>query len=284
MPAATAKPKSDSTLPATPPPADAPASALQRFIAGRVAAATTLDGPDERLLHLQQPVWDFLCRYYFRLEIDGFERVPDTPSMLVGIHSGGSLTMDAWTLVYAWQRHFGPRRVLHGTAHDVLMAAPGLGDYFKAVGVIPASRRGVGAALAAGHDVIVWPGGEQDAMRSWRMRDKAVLAGRKGHDTVFVLSEGRWLAKATGLGRVLRGATMPIIAGPPFGIALETVPMHVPLPAKIRTEILDPIEVDADRQKAFDQAYVDRVYRQTEAAIQAGMHRLAKRRRFPIFG
>ena len=135
-------------------------------------------------------------------------------------------------------------------------------------------------------------------------RDEAVLAGRKGfvrqairsgvpivpvatvggHDTVFVLSEGRWLAKATGLGKVLRGATMPIIAGPPFGLAIETVPMHVPLPAKIRTELLDPIELDDDRERAFDTEYVDDVYREVEGAIQSGMNRLAKRRRLPLFG
>ena len=212
--------------------------------------------------------------------------------------------MDAWTLVYAWSRHFGPERPLRGTAHDVLMAAPILGDYFKAMGVIPASRQGVTAAFEAGQDVVIWPGGEQDAMRNWRRRDEAVLAGRKGfvrqairsgvpivpvatvggHDTVFVLSEGRWLAKATGLGKVLRGATMPIIAGPPFGLAIETVPMHVPLPAKIRTELLDPIELDDDRERAFDTEYVDDVYREVEGAIQSGMNRLAKRRRLPLFG
>ena len=77
---------------------------------------------------------------------------------------------------------------------------------------------------------------------------------------------------------------MPIIAGPPFGLAIETVPMHVPLPAKIRTELLDPIELDDDRERAFDTEYVDDVYRDVEGAIQSGMNRLAKRRRLPLFG
>jgi hypothetical protein len=164
-----------------PSPAQRPQDPVARFIARRVAAAQTSDGPSERFMKsFQKPIWDFLCDHYFRLEIDGWHRIPDEPSLLIGIHGGGSLTMDAWTLVHAWYRYFEGERVLHGTAHDVLMASPGLGDYFKAVGVIPASRTGVTAALAAGHDVIVWPGGEQDAMRSWRKRDKAVLAGRKG--------------------------------------------------------------------------------------------------------
>jgi 1-acyl-sn-glycerol-3-phosphate acyltransferase len=138
--------------------------------------------------------------------------------------------------------------------------------------------------------VVVWPGGEEDAMRSWRKRDTAVLAGRKGfvkqairsgvpivpvatvggHDTVFVLSEGRWLAdgleRLIGLKSRLRGATLPIISGFPFPLAL------------------DPIRVDTDPARADDREYVDSVYRKVKAAIQAGMDRLARRRRFPVFG
>lgn len=282
-----------------------PEDPLGRFIARRVSAAMFSDGPNERFMRtVQSPVWDFLCDHYFRLEIEGWHRIPDETSLLIGIHSGGSLTMDAWTLIHAWHRHYDGARILHGTAHDVLMAAPGLGDYFKALGVIPASRQGVTAALASGHDVVVWPGGEQDAMRNWRKRDQAVLAGRKGfvrqairsgvpivpvatiggHDTVFVLSEGRFIARWTGLGKRLRGATIPIVAGFPFPLAIEILPAHLPLPAKIRTEFLDPVEVDHDPERVADKPYIDKVYRQVEQAIQEGMDRLAKRRSFPLFG
>ncbi|TSD96669.1 acyltransferase family protein [Skermania sp. ID1734] len=288
-----------------PPATDRSQDVVSRFISRRVTAAMESDGPNpEFMRRFQRPVFDRLCDHYFRLEIDGWDRLPNEPSLLVGVHSGGSLTMDAWTLVHAWHRRFEGERILHGTAHDVLMAAPGLGDYFKAMGVIPASRKAVGSALAAGHDVIVWPGGEQDAMRNWRSRDRAILAGRKGfvrqairsgvpivpvatvggHDTVFVLSEGRFLARWTGLGKRLRGATMPIIAGFPLPLAVEILPAHIPLPAKIRTEILDPITVDTDPARADDTEYVDAVYRQVQTAIQDGMDRLAKRRKFPVFG
>jgi 1-acyl-sn-glycerol-3-phosphate acyltransferase len=278
---------------------------LAQLVAGRAGDSEPLRGPNQTFMrYVQNPIWNFLCDHYFRLEIDGWHRIPDEPSLLIGIHSGGALTMDAWTLVHSWYRRFEGRRILHGTAHDVLMAAPLLGDYFKAVGVIPASRQGVTKALAAGHDVIVWPGGEQDAMRSWRHRDKALLFGRKGfvrqairsgvpivpvatvggHDTVFVLSEGRFIARWTGLGKRLRGATAPIIAGVPFGLAIEILPAHLPLPAKIRTEFLDPIRVDTDPERADDTEYVNSVYDQVEGAIQDGMDRLAKRRSFPILG
>jgi 1-acyl-sn-glycerol-3-phosphate acyltransferase len=277
------------------------------FIGSR-ASRYGVEAPSERMMRLQMPVWNLLMDRYFRLETEGWQRLPDPPCLLVGVHSGGSLTMDAWTLVAAWYRRFGRARPLHGTAHDVLMATPGLGDYFRAVGVLPASRRSVSEALAAGHDVVVWPGGEQDAMRSWRRRDRAVLAGRKGfvkqairsrvplvpvatvggHDTCFIVSEGRFLADALdrlfGLKSRLRGATLPIMLGFPFGLTIETVPTHLPLPAKIRTELLDPIELDSDPARAQEGDYVDAAYRRVETAIQAGMDRLAARRSFPIFG
>ena len=247
-------------------------------------------GPDARLMVLQPPLWSLLCDHYFQLEVSGWERLPAQTSPLVGVHSGRALRMDAWTLVAEWYRRFGDRRILHATAHDVLMAAPELRHYFRANGVLRA---------------IVWPGGEQDAMRNWRKRDQVVLAGRRGfvrqairsgvpivpvatvggHDTVFVLSEGRFLARwSGGSGRRLRGATLPITLGVPLGVSLEILPTHIPLPAKIRTELLDPIEVEHEPERASDVEYVDRIYREVQAAIQAGMNRLAARRRFPVFG
>jgi 1-acyl-sn-glycerol-3-phosphate acyltransferase len=282
---------------------------IEGLIGKRVAAATenALAGPNQTLMRIQKPVWDVLCKYYFRLETSGWERLPAETSLLIGNHSGGSLTMDAWTFVFDWWRRFGTKRVLHATAHDVLMATPGLGDYFRQAGVIPASRQGVTAALSAGCDVVIWPGGDVDAMRNWRRRDEAVLAGRMGfvrtairsgvpivpvasiggHDTAFVLSEGRWIAngldRVTGLKKKLRGSALPIVLGFPFGLTIETIPTHLPLPAKIRTELLDPIHVDHDPERVNDRIYVESVYREVESAIQGGMDRLAKRRRFPVF-
>src|SRR3712207_2405213 len=153
---------------------------LQRVIQWRVGAAMDPQPPNETLMRLQQPLVDLVEKYWFRLEVDGWERVPDRTCLVVGVHSGGALTMDAWTLVSAWHKHFGGKRLLHGTAHDVLMAAPGIGDYFRAVGVVAANHRSVSAALAKREDVVVWPGGEVDSMRSWLKRDIATLAGRTG--------------------------------------------------------------------------------------------------------
>jgi WS/DGAT/MGAT family acyltransferase len=264
-----------------------------------------LNGPDPELMRAQAPLWNTLMDYYFRLEIDGWEKIPEDPSLLIGIHSGGPLTMDAWTVALAWWRHFEEERSLHGTAHDVLMASPGLGTYFRRMGTIAPSRENIAAAFAKGDDVILWPGGEVDAFRSFDKRDKAVLGGRTGfirlaireqvpivpmatvggHDTLFVLSEGRGIAKALGLKKRLRSDVAPITFSVPFGVQLHLTPFqHIPLPAKIRTEYLEPIYMDTDRDKENDNEYVGEIYREIESMIQAGMDRLAKKRKLPIWG
>ncbi len=261
-------------------------------------------GQNADFMKKQSVLWDFLLDHYFRLEMTGWEHLPDQASMLIGVHSGTWLTMDAWTLCAQWWRRYEGSRVLHGTAHDALMAMPGLGGYFRNVGVIPAKRKSVGAAFAAGHDVVIWPGGEVDAMRSWSKRYDVVLGGRTGfirqairsgvpivpvatvggHDTVFVISECRKLAKLLRLKKLLRSEIAPLVLGFPFGITLEAFPMHIPYPAKIRTEILPAIEIDSDPDRANDTAYVNQKYNEVETAIQKGVLRLAKQRKGFFFG
>jgi hypothetical protein len=82
----------------------------------------------------------------------------------------------------------------------------------------------------------------------------------------------------------MRSEVAPITLSWPFGLGLHLTPFqHVPLPAKIRTRILDPIYLDGDPKRLDDQDYVDAMYQQIEGAIQSGMDELSARRRFPIF-
>lgn len=264
-----------------------------------------LNGPDPVWLMKQEAFVYRLMDYYFRLEIGGWEKLPSQPALLIGVHSGGPLTMDAWTVGYAWWRHFHGARNLHATAHDLLMKTPGLGHYFRRMGVISPTHENIQASFKQGDDVILWPGGEKDAFRTWANRDKATLGGRTGfirlairsgvpivpvatiggHDTLFVLSEGRELAKFLNLKKYLRVEVAPITLSFPLGLALHVTPLqHIPLPAKIRTEFLEPVYFDADPSMADNDEYVRQMYIEIESRIQAGMNALAKKRRFPIFG
>jgi 1-acyl-sn-glycerol-3-phosphate acyltransferase len=272
------------------------------WIADR-AGDWSLDAQDMGLMEVQKYFWNPLMDYYFRMEIEGWERLPEPPCLLIGIHSGAPFVWDAWTVGFQWWRRFGDERILHGTAHDALMAAPLIGRYFRSMGVLPAAPDSIAAALAAGRDVALWPGGEVDSLRPWTERDKAVLAGRTGFirmairsgvpivpvatiggpDSMPVLFRGRRLAKALRLDRIARLKVFPFALSAPWGIAPAALP-EIPLPTKIRTAFQDPVEVDHDPERAEDEAYVDSKYDEVRDSIQRGMDTLARRRAFPIFG
>ena len=143
------------------------------------AGEWTLEGTDDTFMERQKYLWNPLMDYWFRMEIEGWEHLPEPPVLLVGIHSGAPFVWDAWTVGIQWWRRFGTDRPLHGTAHDALMAAPLIGSYFRRMGVVPAAPDSIASALAEGHDVALWPGGEIDSLRPWTDRDEAVLAGAR---------------------------------------------------------------------------------------------------------
>jgi 1-acyl-sn-glycerol-3-phosphate acyltransferase len=267
------------------------------------ASQWSLDGPDWRFLELQKYLWNPLMDFYFRMEVDGWENIPEPPALLVGIHSGAPFVWDAWTVGVQWWRHFGRTRPLHGTAHDALMAMPLVRGYFRKMGVLPAAPDSITAALAAGRDVALWPGGERDSLRPWVKRDEAILAGRIGFiklairscvpivpiatvggpDSMPVLTSGRRLARTLRLDKVARLKLFPIALQAPWGVSPAVLP-EIPLPTKIRTAFQPAIELDSDPDRAEDDAYVKARYEEVCASIQTGMDALARRRRLPLFG
>jgi 1-acyl-sn-glycerol-3-phosphate acyltransferase len=258
---------------------------------------------DPDFLERQKFFWNPLVDYWFRMEVEGWEHIPEPPVLLIGIHSGAPFVWDAWTVGIHWWRRFGDERPLHGTAHDALMAAPLLGSYFRKMGVLPAAPDSIATALAADRDVAIWPGGEVDSLRPWKDRDKAVLAGRAGFvktaikagvpivpistvggpDAMPVLFSGRRLARALQLDKVARLKMFPVSVSAPWGINLALLP-EFPFPAKIRTAFQPPVEIDSDPERADDDDYVERKYREVRDSIQHGMDALARRRRLPLFG
>jgi 1-acyl-sn-glycerol-3-phosphate acyltransferase len=262
-----------------------------------------LGGQDEATMQRQKFLWNALVDYWFRMEMDGWDNLPESPVLLVGIHSGAPFVWDAWTVGVQWWRRFGQERPLHGTAHDALMAIPVIGRYFRAMGVLPAAPDSIATALADGRDVAVWPGGEVDSLRPWRERDRANLAGRKGFvkmairagvpivpiatvggaDAMPVLMRGDGLSRALRLDKMLRLKVFPLAISLPWGIAPAALP-QLPLPAKIRTRFMPAVEVDTDPDRAEDGTYVDQVYGEVQASIQRGMDALARKRALPLFG
>src|ERR1700721_1073480 len=60
---------------------------LSGWVADR-AGEGDLSGQDDATLQRQKFFWNVLVDYWFRMEIDGWEQIPGSPVLLVGIHSG----------------------------------------------------------------------------------------------------------------------------------------------------------------------------------------------------
>ena len=63
------------------------ASGAAGWVAER-AGKWSLDGVDDRFMERQKYLWNPLMDYWFRMEIEGFEKLPEPPTLLIGVHSG----------------------------------------------------------------------------------------------------------------------------------------------------------------------------------------------------
>jgi 1-acyl-sn-glycerol-3-phosphate acyltransferase len=277
-------------------------SGVPGWVADR-AGDWSLDERDWTFIERQKYFWNPLLDYWFRMEVSGWDRIPEPPALVVGIHSGAPFPWDAWAVGIQWWRHFGTDRPLHGTAHDALMAFPVIGAYFRKMGVLPAAPDSITTALAAERDVVLYPGGERDSLREWTKRDEAHLAGRTGFvklaidtgvpivpvatvggpDAMPVLASGRRLAKLLRLDRVARLKMFPVALQAPWGISPALLP-EIPFPTKIRAAFQEPIEVGRDPARVDDREYVQAKYEEVRRSIQGGMDALARRRRLRLMG
>ena len=261
-------------------------------------AATDLDQRDEEFIRYQLPGMWLFSTIYFRAEVMGFDRVPeDGPVLFVGNHSGGNMTPDSMVFMLAFNTYFGVERPVYALAHALVTSWPVIGKLAAKWGIITAGPQAARAALDRGACVLVYPGGDVDAHRPWTARHEIRFDGRKGflrlaketgapivpvvsvggHDTYLPLTDGRRLAKLLRLDKLARLKVLPISLALPWGLNVGDFGGHLPLPAKIRMEVLDPIDVvdrfgeEADSDAAYD--YV--TDRMQEALTALAAERLA---------
>lgn len=267
-------------------------------------AAEVGSARDPEFLRAARP---FLERYasYFRAEVRGFDRVPDHgPFLVVGNHSGGQMPPDIPVLLSAWWRERGEDEEIYALFHSAFLAIPGIGPIMARAGGIEADREAAEAVLRRGSILIDYPGGDHEVFRPWSERNRIDFGGRLGvvrlalrtqvpvvpavsvgaHETVLVVTRGEALARALGLDRRFRIKVMPLLLSP-IGLVPGGIPVW-PLPAKITTELLEPIDWSTryDAAAADDDEVVRACYDELVATMQEALDRLAAERRFPVIG
>jgi len=268
-------------------------------VRGRLTA--DLDDRDPDYIRENLPTAWLLSTLWFRGEVRGLERIPeDRPVLLVGNHSGGNLTPDTIVFTLAFYTYFGVERRFHQLAHNLVLSSP-VGPLLRNYGTVAASHENARRALDAGAAVLVYPGGDWEVHRpSWH-RHEVNFAGRKGfiklaldaevpivpivsvggQETALFLSHGRRLSKLLGLDRLFRLKVLPVSLALPWGINVGDFLGHLPLPAKITVQVMEPIELRETYGRKPD---VDRIYDDITEQMQSQLDALASERRLPVIG
>lgn len=245
----------------------------------------------ERFLDALRP---WLVRF-FDPEVRGLERYPAGPALLVANHSAGLLMPDVFVLADALARRYGVGALPYALAHDVLFSFRTIRAPLEQLGAVRASPSSARALFASGRKVLVYPGGDRDALRPYRDRHRIVFGDRRGyvrmalregvpivpvvvagaHEVFMVLDDGARLAARLGLPRRLRVNVVPTVLSLPWGLTVGFPPPYLPVPTRIVAEILEPVAfAHVGEDAAQDDDYVEACHCRVVAAMQARLDRI----------
>ncbi|AKF06208.1 1-acyl-sn-glycerol-3-phosphate acyltransferase [Sandaracinus amylolyticus] len=244
-----------------------------------------LDRRDPALVREALPALEWFSRRYVRLRASGLEHLHAAPALLVANHNGGVMGPDLFCTMATLWRTLGADAPLYAMAHDFAMrrVLP-LGRLLQRIGAMRADPANALRVLRDGGRVLVYPGGDLDAFRHFRARDRIVFGARVGfvriaqtarvpivpivtqgaHRSALIVHEGEWLARALGLTRWSRLQRFPIALALPWIVAPGPWMPYFPLPFTIRLRVLPPIDAPPDADPA---AIRDDVVARMQAAM-----------------
>lgn len=258
---------------------------------------------DPHLIRKIYPYLAALSDHYYRAEVEGLENLNYEASLVVSTHNGSINTPDLYCLMVAFWRRFGLETPGYGLMHKVAFKVPLLGEFLTKLGALPASNKNGNQVLDAGFPLLVCPGGDMDALKPFKRRHQITFGNRKGfikmairkgvpiipvvsvgaHETLFILNDGKWLARLLRTDRIFRLKSVPFSFSAPFGFTIGGL-LSIPLPSKIRIRVLEPIHMNVPREAEHDEATVERCFQKVKQTMQASLDDLAAQRKWPVIG
>jgi 1-acyl-sn-glycerol-3-phosphate acyltransferase len=242
-------------------------------------------GRSERVEALvDRVVYDFLYRYWFRVEVEGIENVPNEGGALLLANHAGTVPPDGAMIAKAIREEHARRRYVHVLTARRLSAVPLLGMLQMKLGRVVPHPANVHRLLFDERQlVLAFPEGAAGTAKSLKERYRlrrfgssdlieAALKARVPLVPVAVVGAEEALpalAHVPGLRRLIRLPPIPL-AGP------------IPLPAKFRIRFLEPIETAGAPPR--DPALVGRLSDGIRALIQENLLELVAERRSPWLG
>ncbi|MGV1037376.1 MAG: 1-acyl-sn-glycerol-3-phosphate acyltransferase [Candidatus Nanopelagicales bacterium] len=257
----------------------------------------------EAFLALGRDVGIEAVKRYHRLSVTIDGDLPYEPTMIVGNHGfGGIFDLNVWAML-ATLDELAPGRPITFLTHQLAWTLQ-VGSLIERLGARPASDQTALDSFAQGHHVVVFPGGDFEAAKSFGDRNKVMFGGRSGFarvaiaagvpvvpvvtagagESALVLAQGKRLAKLLRADKLLRVSTLPVSVSIPWGLNVGVVGMlpYLPLPTKLDTRVLAamrPAGVDTAGVAETPDDFAARV----ERTMQSTMDDLTRNRRL-LFG
>jgi 1-acyl-sn-glycerol-3-phosphate acyltransferase len=243
-------------------------------------------GFDEEFTEMVEPFFAFLYETWWRVKVEGAERVPAHGRALLTANHAGILPWDATMISVALLREHAlprnPRFLVLNWAFDLPWVSSGM----RKVGGVVASPFNAMRLLEQDHLVAVFPEGVKGTGKPYSERYRLQRFGRGGFVEI-ALRTGAPIVPVAVVGSeeiYPKLADLPWVArliGAPYFPVTPTFPLLgplgvIPLPSKWRIEFLDPIETASHGPEgAEDRALVlelsERVRDQIQQALYANL-------------
>lgn len=264
----------------------------------------TLDNIDFEFIKLIKEPLKKVFKTYFRYEVYGLENIPDGSAIIAGNHNAGITFLEPMMMAAEYYERRGFNDPLFFLAHEAMVAIPLVKNFLIKCGCVRASYENSYRILDNNRKLVVFPGGNHEAFRTFKNRFKIDIGGHKGfarlavaknvpivpmlsvggHETLIVLYRGEKLAHLLKTDKLLRSKAFPISIALPWIISVGPI-FHLPLPSKCEIELLQPIyPEDITNSSMTEEQKVDKIYNEFVNRLQQKMDEYRERRKLPILG
>lgn len=113
---------------------------------------------------LRRTLWPLL-KVIFRIKIEGLEKVPQKgPLLFIANHNVGAL-LESHSSLFILQQKI-PGSIIYGFTHPSIFKVAGIKHYFEKIGAVPATYEVAEDVFKNGDSLMIFPGGNRQALRS----------------------------------------------------------------------------------------------------------------------
>ena len=251
-------------------------------------------GRSEHMRELARRAFQPFYDRWFRVEWDGLEKIPTDGGALLVANHAGAIPTDAPVIMHGIETEL--QRAVYGLADNMFRDLPFVGTLWSRAGGVPAHPDNAYRLLREqGELTLVFPEGTKGTGKLMRDRYRLRRFGRGGYVEIamragvpivpiaVVGSEEampivmKFPNAARAMGIPYLPLTVNMLLGGPLGV--------LPLPAKFRVQVLDPIHFDVEPdQLRYSKSRIMDASEHIRERIQEALFEMLRARNSPWFG